>query len=542
MLTKSALVTLLGAASSAAADVYTVPSQPNANGEPLDGFVSYSIEFASFPDFAGNKSSPNTFSYNLINNLGALQGHKPYIRVGGNTQDYALYNASQKASLIGIVDPSRSPDYPTTIHIGDAYFESYATWPGVQFSHGFNLGLGANRSEGWETLADTVPLACKALSHGNIYTWEYGNEPDLYSTSAQGPVRPSNWNESTYAWQWLNGTAEITKQVKKHCPTLALFGGPKFMAPSFAGTGNHLKAPLAFQDGLDKNKNIEYFSTHNYISGATSLGVTLQGTLMNHNRTVSSVQGHLPEYNAIFTTAAAQKSTPLIFGECNSLYNQGRPGLSNTFGAALWGIDFNLYAASVGFKRVHMHMGTNYRYQAWQPVETDLASRGTKAPYYGSVAVAATLGNQELLPVSITNIPLASAYEAAYAAHYSSGLLKGHLARLTVLNMRGYNTTVDGEGLESVPNPPPRPSQTYTFAVSGARNGAHVGVQRLLANGSDAITGITFDGWSYNYELAKGKPVRLHNVTVGETAVVRNGQVTVEVPDSSAVLLNFPLL
>lgn len=57
MLTKSALVTLLGAASSAAADVYTVPSQPNANGEPLDGYVSYSIEFASFPDFAGKITS-----------------------------------------------------------------------------------------------------------------------------------------------------------------------------------------------------------------------------------------------------------------------------------------------------------------------------------------------------------------------------------------------------------------------------------------------------------------------------------------------------
>lgn len=82
---------------------------------------------------------------------------------------------------------------------------------------------------------------------------------------------------------------------------------------------------------------------------------------MNHTRTVGSVEGHLPEYNAIFTTPQAQKATPLIFGECNSLYNQGRPGLSNTFGAALWGIDFNLYAASVGFKRVHMHMGTNYR-------------------------------------------------------------------------------------------------------------------------------------------------------------------------------------
>jgi hypothetical protein len=210
----------------------------------------------------GNKSAPNSFSYNLINNLGALSGSKPYIRVGGNTQDYALYNASQKTSLVGIVDPSRSPDYPTTIHIGPSYFESYATWPGVKFSHGLNLGLGANRSEGWQTLVDTVPLACKALSHGNLYAWEYGNEPDLYSTSSQGPVRPSTWNESTYTWQWLNGTAEIKKQVQKYCPGLALLGEPKYLAPSYAGTGNHLKAPLAFQDGLDKNKNIQYFSTH----------------------------------------------------------------------------------------------------------------------------------------------------------------------------------------------------------------------------------------------------------------------------------------
>lgn len=53
MLTQGTVFALLGAASSVAADVYTVPSQPNANGEPFDGFVSYSIEFASFPDFAG---------------------------------------------------------------------------------------------------------------------------------------------------------------------------------------------------------------------------------------------------------------------------------------------------------------------------------------------------------------------------------------------------------------------------------------------------------------------------------------------------------
>lgn len=37
----------------ALADVYNVPAAMNKIGQPLDGFVSYSIEFASFPEFAG---------------------------------------------------------------------------------------------------------------------------------------------------------------------------------------------------------------------------------------------------------------------------------------------------------------------------------------------------------------------------------------------------------------------------------------------------------------------------------------------------------
>ncbi|GJN67409.1 glycoside hydrolase family 79 protein [Purpureocillium lilacinum] len=544
------LLTLAAAATVVAADTYNVPAKANPLGEPFDGFVSYSLEFSSFPDFAGNKSHPNTFSGNLLANLARLST-TPYIRVGGNTQDYALFDASQAAALIGTVDPSRSPDYPTTITIGPAYFESYATWPGlgVRFSHGFNMGLGGNRSAGWQTLLDTVPLACRALK-GKTYTWEYGNEPDLFSTSAQGPVRPPTWNESTYVEQWLNATRHIRESVRKNCHGTA---SPRFMAPSNAGVSNHLKATKMWPAGLNQDNDIELFSTHNYISGATSPGVTLQGTLMNHTKTMLSVDAHTKEYDAIFPGARAaggkgsDKTPPLIFGETNSLYNQGKPGLSNSFGAALWGVDFNLYSASVGFKRVHMHQGTNYRYQAWQPVTTDLDVVGTKAPYYGSVAVAAMVRPvKKNTPVSISAIPLGSdSAEAAYAAHFHPAGRKNRdesrLARVMVINLHGYNTTVGGAGLEPVLNPPARMSRTYTFAVGGAgvKDGARVGVQRLLANGSDAITGITFDGWSYNWDLDHGKPVRLHNVTVGETVKVKGGQVSVDVPDSSAVMLSF---
>jgi len=210
----------------------------------------------------GNKSYPNTYSNNLLDNLGALIGTKPYIRVGGNTQDYALYNASLKVALYGIINPSRSSDYPTTVYIGPSYFESYSTWNATKFSHGFNLGLGANNSAGWQTLLDTVPLACKALGPSKLYWWEYGNEPDLYSTSAQGPVRLASWTESTYVEQWKNGTRKIKELLAAHCPELATNNTYGYMAPSFAGTGNHLRAPKAFQAGLAGDGDIRLFSSH----------------------------------------------------------------------------------------------------------------------------------------------------------------------------------------------------------------------------------------------------------------------------------------
>lgn len=107
-----------------------------------------------------------------------------------------------------------------------------------------------------------------------------------------------------------------------------------------------------------------------------------------------------------------------------------------------------------------------------------------------------------------------------------------------VINMHGYNTTKDGAGTDPLPNPPKRVSREFSFVAQQLKKDISVRVQRLMANGSDAITGVTFDGWSYNWELDNGKPVRLNNVTTGETLKSKNGVITVKVPDSSAVLLH----
>lgn len=178
-------------------------------------------------------------------------------------------------------------------------------------------------------------------------------------------------------------------------------------------------------------------------------------------------------------------------------------------------------------------MLTRQQYQSWQPIDTEQAVKGTKAPYYGNIAAAAAaLGNLVRNNVTVASLPLASDTGAAYAIYEG-----GRLRRLLAINMRGYNTTVDGAGVDPLPRPPPRSSRSYSFRIGGGGGGS-IGVQRLMANGSDAITGITFDGWSYNYELNNGKPVRQRNVTTGETLGITGGVVTVQVPDSSAALLS----
>lgn len=187
--------------------------------------------------------------------------------MGGNTQDYALYNASLPYSINGTFDYSRSSDYPTTIFIGPSYFESYAQWPDVRFSHGFNLGLGGNSSSaaGWQTLLDTVPLACEALGGGRLYLWEYGNEPDLYSTSSQGPVRPAaplGWNDSILVGQWLNGTRQIRASLQESCPELLADGSYGYLAPSFAGLNNTLQLPGTWAAGLDVDEDVKLISMH----------------------------------------------------------------------------------------------------------------------------------------------------------------------------------------------------------------------------------------------------------------------------------------
>lgn len=76
---------------------------------------------------------------------------------------------------------------------------------------------------------------------------------------------------------------------------------------------------------------------------------------MNHTQTKVSVGGQLN-----VSSLLPSSEVPFILGETNSLYNQGRPGLSNAFGAALVRllgnglsyINTNLYLVEFGLRLI----------------------------------------------------------------------------------------------------------------------------------------------------------------------------------------------
>jgi hypothetical protein len=107
--------------------------------------------------------------------------------------------------------------------------------------------------------------------------------------------------------------------------------------------------------------------------------------------------------------------------------------------------------------------------------------------------------------------------------------VNGKLSRIAVLNMRAYNATSGGTGNT-------RPSQSHVFSIPESQSKS-AAVKNLWADGSDVLSGITFDGYSYDFSLDEGRPVLLSNVTRGTTLPIQNGLVTVDVMDSTAVIL-----
>ncbi|KAF2671224.1 hypothetical protein BT63DRAFT_349935, partial [Microthyrium microscopicum] len=478
-------------------------------------FVSYSIEWANFPDYAGNKSTPNLFSETLLNNIAAQQGVKPVIRVGGETQDYALLDGYLKTALNNSMSIPTSAD--GTLEYGGVFFESYATFTNTKYIHGFNL---AKSNDGFRrNLEAGSILACNGLKNGRLLYWELGNEPDMYKKTQvatgpnQGHLRPTSYSENTYATEWSNITADLRSQIEITCPEMITDQAFQFTAPSFAGTSNGMDPWTAWTDLQKATPVAKQFSSHFY--AATPDSPNLKSFLSNHTFTTTSLAPQIA-----LARKAAASHTPFALTETNFLARQGQTNLSDTFAAALWTLDASLYAAANNISRVHTHMGTDFPASSWQPINTKVARVGARPAYYANVAAAAMVGKGN----DTTVVHLATGNErlAAYAA-YEAGLLK----RVMLLNMAPHASSANT-----------RTNATVFFAGPLQCQGP-AALSRLQAKGSDALADVSWNGYAFDGGRYGGQARRVVDVPSNEQVRVGQfGSFGIDVPDSEAVLVS----
>ncbi|KAK2596637.1 hypothetical protein QQS21_006313 [Conoideocrella luteorostrata] len=478
-------------------------SQESENTPGLfSSYVSLSIELIGFPSWAGSKSSRNEFSNNLINNLVQAQKAPMVIRnPSPPSSDRAIYDATLTTPTAKSCPHADKGAYQC---IGPSFFDSYGAFPeGTLYSHNFNLATW--NSSGFATLQATVPLACKAL-RGQLELFELGNEPDLFI----GNRRPQSYSVSQYVSEWRSESARFEEYLQRACPDMAQ--NVKYMFPSVSSPSAKLKGPdILHSLGTDSSSKISQISVHNYMGGATQPGVTLQGTLMNHTAVVNSINRHVKYAQSVDFVKA-----DYVIGEHNSLYGGGAAGLSDTFGAALWAMEFSLNAASRGvIKRVHFHQSIGSPYAAWSPV----SPTRTNAPYYGKLAAGTFLADSKNIRVQAFEVEGDEDTDSAYAAY-----VNGQLGRLAVLNLKEYNA---GEGS--------RGQKKHSLKVGGA--GSTWLLKRLTGPGARSKDGIAFNGIKYEAE-SLGKGVRVEGK--GSDEVVKadgKGVVRVSVADSEAVIL-----
>ncbi|SMQ46611.1 unnamed protein product [Zymoseptoria tritici ST99CH_3D7] len=367
-----------------AALTYNVSSSSPATASgPLSvAPVGISFEFFTFPEYFTSVNATDQCLQNLKDVGG---GASTRIRIGGTTQDRATYDHALSADVkYAVASPK---DAPASLTYGPSFFARAGTYGG-------RVTVGLNRE--LNKLNNTIAAARVAQEKmSNLEAIELGNEPEYYSSTS--PIAEGQ------AWTAQRDYAsQISWQMSL---------GQNLSTPNIIQAGVYLEAREFNNKDLASNETtaaLEYvktFDSHHYPQSGPSSNLT---SLMNHAEIVSRAAAFKGE-----VAAAKSKGKIHVFGETNSA-TQGGGGISPTFGAGLWIVDYVMQAMILGSESLFFHQGTigNCQYCWWGRF-----SMG--APYYGAYFATQALANVAY----IAQLDEGSSQYAAYALYDSNKAL-----------------------------------------------------------------------------------------------------------------------
>ncbi|KAL3444835.1 hypothetical protein BJX65DRAFT_310425 [Aspergillus insuetus] len=465
-------VLLLGGVTARALE-FDIPSSPpitNSSATIESNPLGISIEFYSFPKFLEWALTESCLAH-----LNDAMGEATPIRIGGVTQDRAVYNSSL-ASATNYTGTS----LPTYLSFGDSFIELAASYNG-------SVILGLNRR--LNDVNNTIAAAELALSEmRNLYAIELGNEPNLWTTS--DPIAGGSWSYS------LDAASEVLwqKKVGEALGITDFVQAGVFSGNSGSYTIQELSAEVS---SAGTGQYIRTYCHHYYAQSSTTANLT---TLMSHESIVAGAFKYQAQVDA-----AESANKPYLFGETNSV-SGGGAGVSPTYGAGLWILDYMMQGLLVGSKGMYFHQGItgSCQYCWW-------GSGELRAPFYGAYTAALALSGAS----KISQLDNGTGNYAAYAIYDSTGAASRVLL---------YNSEYYASGTRS----------SVSFTLTGI-SASSVNAKRLTADTSDTQIGlgsITIAGQSF-----VDTTCQLTGTETIETTAVTSGAATFSVQASEALLI-----
>lgn len=303
----------------------------------------------------GLLSATNRTYVQLVKNLGP-QG---VIRIGGNVSDYSSFSPHDKAVS--------APKATVVNEESMRALGSFLHATGWHLIWGLNLGSGSEQNAVEEAQAVTASVKDKLLA------FEIGNEPDLFGRGTAH--RPRDYSYEDYLREYRRYKAAIRAKLPG-----APFAGPD------AASATDWVTRFAVDEGADLK-----LLTHHYYRQCAGPTSTLDKLLYPDPKLN-------PELKRL-EAAAKASHVPYRICETNSFCGGGQPGVSDTFGAALWMLDYLFTLAWANAAGVNIETGVNQLgfISSYSPIaKNERGNYAAKPDYYGMLAFARAARGQKL--------------------------------------------------------------------------------------------------------------------------------------------------
>ncbi|KAF8147472.1 glycoside hydrolase family 79 protein [Crassisporium funariophilum] len=457
--------------------------------------VSFSIEQDRWTDYVGT-TSRNQFFFNTLDNLGALTGQPPKLRIGADSQDRTIFDSSVRFSEATFPAFTNTTPYPEAheVVVGDGYYQAAQYLPSnTHVIWGLNLGRNNLSATFLSAKSIAKVFSSSTMKRRGIVleALEIGNEADFYGANG---YRNSSWNIAQYATEWEAFATNVSAAAGLSDKSFTQFWGGAFALSSHSSTLKFSPQGIFAQNMLSTapGKLIKTISQHRY-SGSFCQG---SGGLLQDLMTKSTIRGNLTVFNPDIA-AVREKGLDYVLGETSSYACHGAPGVSNVGGAALWTLDYALFASQIGISRVFFHQGIGYKYSLVQPATLtrspiDGSTLATplrphiQPQYYGAIIAAEAIGRSG--STRAVELTVNDSRIAGYAFYEGS-----YLKRAILINAQAFFTATTTE----------RPIVHVNLKISGSAAPTTMQVKRLFVPHADDTAGLTWG--SQTYETSDGR-------------------------------------